>query len=232
MNDTLFNIPKVIYFCNKDIDTITTNHANKWKELNPDYEIKLYSDIDCENFLETEYSAFHKFIFHSIPDGPIKADFWRICILYKYGGVYSDIDNEPLIPLSDYVEDDIDFLTCSSYWEPMKFNFNPNLIISNKNNTILKKCIDWYINKITNKEPYNYLSWSIQQTFTDILYIPNYNKQDGIYYLNNMKIQILKETPGNCGGNYDHYDDHNIYDNKRVFNNRYKNWDYNLHKFT
>ena len=220
------NIPKVIYFCNKDIDTVTIQHANKWKELNQDYEIKLYSDIDCEKFLEKEYSKLYKLIFNSIPHGPIKADFWRICILYKYGGIYSDIDNEPIIPLSDYIEDDIDLLTCSSYWEDMKFNFNPNLIISKKNNIILKKCIDWYVNKFINKTPYTYLSWSIQQTFTDILHIPYYNKRDGIYYLDNMKIQILKECYGS-----DHYEAHNIYKKKRVFNNRYKTWDYLLHKF-
>ena len=54
----------------------------------------------------------------------------------------------------------------------------------------------------------------------------NYNKQDGIYNYNGLKIQILKECKGN-----NHYDAHNIYKNKRIFNNRYKTWDFNTHSF-
>ena len=40
------------------------------------------------------------------------------------------------------------------------------------------------------------------------------------------KIQIIKEHIGN-----NHYDSHNTYKGVRIFNNRYKNWDGNLHKF-
>ncbi len=223
------NIPKIIFFCNKTLDKMK-EYSDNWKKLNPEYEIRLYDNNMCRKFLLEEYGELYANIFDYLKDGPIKADFWRICILYKYGGVYSDIDNEPLVSLNDFVEPDIDFLTCSSYLNSFfnikKFNFNPNFIISTKNNIILKKCIDWYINKYNNKDKYNYWKWSVMRAFTDVLHLEDYNKKDGIYYLDNMKIQILKECPGK-----NHYDAHNIYNNKRVFNNRYKTWNANTHSF-
>ncbi len=106
------SIPKTIYFCNKTLDKME-KYANNWKILNPDYEIKLYDNVLCKQFLLEEYGQLYVDIFDYLTDGPIKADFWRVCILYKYGGVYSDIDNEPLVPLKDFIEPDVDFVTCS-----------------------------------------------------------------------------------------------------------------------
>ena len=117
--------PKTIYLCYKTLEH-TEKYINNWKKLNPEYEVKMYDNIMCQQFLMKEYGPVHADIFEYLKDGPIKADFWRICILYKYGGVYSDIDNEPLKPISSFLEEDVDFVTCSSYWEKMKFNFNPN----------------------------------------------------------------------------------------------------------
>lgn len=215
---------KIIYLCNKTIGENEKKTANMWKTLNPEYEVKIYDDTMIRTFLLESYEQLYLDIFDYLKDGPIKADFWRICILYKNGGIYTDIDNVPLIKLDDFIELDIDFATCSSY---SKFNYNPNFIISSKENIILKKNIDWYINKYINKEKYDYWNWSIMLSFSQNLHIKNYKKKDGIYYFENgMKIQIIKE----CRGKH-HYDAHNIYNLKRVFNNRCINWDSRLHKF-
>jgi hypothetical protein len=113
-------------------------------------------------------------------------------------------------------------------------HFNPNFIVSTKNNIILEKCIKWYIYKYTKKYKYSYWGWSIMKAFTDILHLDNYRLNDGIFYLNQdrenkenqMKIQILKECRGK-----NHYDDHNMFNGKRVFNNRYRDWNYKNHCF-
>lgn len=67
--------------------------------------------LDVNTFY-THYSDEHVKLFQWIPDGPIKADFWRVCVLHTFGGVYSDADNEPLVPLSDFVRDDVSMTTC------------------------------------------------------------------------------------------------------------------------
>jgi mannosyltransferase OCH1-like enzyme len=215
--------PKVIYFCNRIITEKDRESSNNWKKLNPEYEIKLYDDEMIRSFLLEEYGELHKDIFDYLQAGPIKADFWRICILYKKGGIYSDIDIMPLVKLSDFIEKNVDFVTCSSYW---RFNYNPNFIVSDKDNIILKKCIDWYVNKYIKKNVYDYWDWSIMNSLTQNLHLENYRKNWGVYSFDNMKIQILKENHGR-----NHYDAHVMYNNVRVFNNRQPAWNYYLHKF-
>ena len=172
-----------------------------------------------------EYGELYTDIFDYLKDGPIKADFWRLCILYKKGGIYSDIDCMPLVKLDDFIEKGIDFVTCSTHWD--RFNYNPNFVISNSGNIILKNCIEWYVNRYNNRDNYDYWDWSIMNAFTKTLFLENYKREEwGVYHYNNIKIQIIKE----CTGNY-HYDAHNLYKNVRVFNNRQQNWNSTIHAF-
>jgi mannosyltransferase OCH1-like enzyme len=141
--------PNVIYFCNKKIGEIEKKVTGNWARLNPEYEIRLYDDEKCKEFLLSHYGKLYSEIFEYIEEGPIKADFWRVCILYANGGIYSDIDNEPLVPVDEWINEKADFVICSSY---ICFNYNPNFIVSERNNTILKRCIDWYVNKYERKD--------------------------------------------------------------------------------
>lgn len=216
-------IPKRIYICDKTYDYITKSRK-RWLELNPEYEVKLYDDQKCMTMIRKHFGETHARVFEFLKHGAIKADFWRLCILYKKGGVYSDADNVPLIPLKDFINEDADFITCSSYWNEMKMNYNPNFIVCDKENYIIKKCIEWYLNKHRKGDNYDYWEWSIMRCLTDVLVIPNYDKQDGLYTVDGMRIQIIKE----CSGKH-HYDAHNIYNGVRVFNNRAFDWDCNTH---
>ena len=214
--------PKVIYFCNKTLDKMV-EYSNNWKKLNPDYQIKLYDDGLCKRFLLKHFGKLHYEIFNFLKDGPIRADFWRICILYHYGGVYSDIDNEPLQSIDSFVDQGVDFVTCSSYW---RYNFNPNFIITHKHSPILKTCIDWYIDTYNRKVEYDYWTYSIMNCFTQTLHLKDYRKEPGIYSLFNLRVQIIKEVSGK-----NHYDAHNVYNGVRIFNNRYSTWDFDNHCF-
>ena len=223
-NDSSVNkpeIPKVIYMCHKNIDDIK-KYSENWKRLNPEYEIKLYDNELSEQFLLKEFSQLHYDIFKYIPDGPIKADFWRVCIIYKYGGLYVDADINPLIPLKDYIEKDVDFVTCiSGNFSPNNeaFKFNPHFIMARPGDSILNDCINRYID-FYNKKDYSYWIWSICNLF--IIKNVNENKS-GIHYDENKKYQFLLEMPDfeNCEYNgvivlknrYDNYKDHNFIDN-------------------
>jgi len=225
-NDTILYMEnKTIYFCNKT-KHIPPQVLQKWSDLNPLYTVQLYDDAMCEDFLLKYYGPLHQELFQWLQDGPIKADFWRICILNTYGGVYADIDIDPFEPIDSFLEKDVDFLTGSSFWEKKGFLFNPNIIISKKDSPILQRCIQWYIKKYTEKCKYEYWEWSIMQAFTDCLQLPKIVRTGGIYYLEGAKIQIIKECEGET-----HYDSHMQYKNRRLFNNRSRNWDHKTHKF-
>lgn len=211
-------IPKVIYMCHKEMKFIE-KYSENWKRLNPDYEIKLYDDESCIQFLRDSFSQKYVDIFNYLKDGPIKGDFWRICILYKYGGIYVDADINPLIPLDDYIDDTDEFVTCISRnfrREKHAFQLNPHFIKSPKENNILKKTIDKYLNKFDKKERYDYWKWSI----CNLLTIPCILKKGPhTAVIENVKYKFIYERSKNeC-----------IYDNKVVFKNRYDT--YKNHKF-
>ena len=180
-------IPKTIYMCYKNLAHIVT-YSKNWTKLNPDWQIKLYDDQMCADFLLNEYGTLYADIFNFIPDGPIKADFWRVCIINKYGGLYVDADIEPLVSLETYIVPDVDFITCISYnFSPTAnaWKFNPHFIMSNADNIILSDCINSYVNYYKNKIPYSYTEWSICK----FMNIPNIFSN---FLLNNIYLGLWK----------------------------------------
>jgi hypothetical protein len=212
-----------------------------WKKLNPKYKIKLFSDTMCGKFLLHKFSKLHYDIFKFIPDGPIKSDFWRLCILYTYGGIYVDADIHPLVSLDKYLLHSSDFVTCIT---DTNGNFNPHWIAAKKNDPILKQCIEEYIQLYThNKDAYAYWDWSVVSIFNKVLSnVKNhFNKTHShVFTLNNKRYQIFIETnnpPKKANdfmtslkprGLHDYYC---TFLHKRIFNTRYINYDPDEHKF-
>jgi mannosyltransferase OCH1-like enzyme len=217
-------IPKKIYITYKT-KNIPSYVISNWKKLYPDYEIILYDNDDCLKFLKNEYGQDYVDIFNYIKDGPIKADFWRACILYKYGGIYTDIDIKPYVSIHDILEEDVIFLTCTSM---IKNQINPHFIYSVPGHVILEKTVNTYANMYMNKVEYDYWTWSIvfimNNVFLDVF--KKYLNEDGIYYDDdNNKYQILKEIfPSDT--DKQHYCK---YKDKKILDNRYE--EYNNHQF-
>ena len=234
---------KIIYLTYKD-NNIPNKIIHNIKNLNPNYTIKFYTNNDCSKFLLEEYSQLYLDIFNFLKDGPIKADFWRICILYKYGGIYIDIDIEFIMSLDDFIEPDVEFLTCltndenyknKSAWKAHGMvygdRWNPHIIASKPNNILLKRCIDEYVNRY-NKLSYNYWDYSLVNIFAiklDDLYNIIDNHREGIYYYNNKKVQFIKESIPKESIPKDSKRQDCFYKNKIVLYNRYR--DYINHKF-
>ncbi len=197
MNNMNNNIPKKIFLCYKN-KNIPEETKKRWLNLNPDYEVFIYDNNDCIDFLRKYFTKEYVEIFNYLKDGPIKADFWRICILYIYGGVYCDIDVKPLVPIKDFMEDGVNFLTCASIaYEDL----NPHIIICPPKHKILEDCINIYLQKYRNREAYAYWDWSIVNIMVKVMksHIDKKNLmfgfQEGIVLdKNNNKIQFLKEV--------------------------------------
>jgi mannosyltransferase OCH1-like enzyme len=234
-------IPKTIYLSYKTKD-IPDYIIPTWKKLNPNYDVKVYDNNDCIAFLKAYYNdPIYVDIFNYIKDGPIKADYWRVCILNKFGGVYSDIDVKPMVPINEFLEEGVTFLTCLSHITALKNNVNPHLIITVPNHPVLQKCIDIYLTKYKNNDKYSYWGWSIVNIMRDAINMIFDKKiSEGIEYdKDNNKYQFLQEimpTPFNMPdlfyimnkikGNKDH---HCVYKGKVILYNRYE--DYTDHGF-
>jgi len=225
--DIQLQIPKIIYICHKNINCLSMTH-NKWKTLNPTYEIFLFDDSLCEHFLLNEYSELHYNIFKFIPDGPIKSDFWRLCILYKYGGIYVDSDIHPLIPLDNYLIPTSDFVTCITQTNK---SFNPHFIAVKKKEHILQLCINEYIEMYNSKRHlYEYWSWSVINVFNKYLNKLRDPRLSTIVF-GNKKFQFFIEKTNSHLRSPNLHDYYCIFNKVRLFNSRYINYHPYDHEF-
>ena len=193
------SIPKVIYMCYKH-KRIPPKVIHNWQRLNPDFKVFLFDDRDCFRFLAEHFGKQFAVMFKGIPDGAIKADFWRVCVLHKMGGVYADVDIDPKIGIESFVESGVDFLTCNSMWrEPNSLGpLNPHLIMAPPGSPLLKSCIARYLHLFKAKL-YGYWLWSVTHVLGSVLddATSGTSKSEVLSVLTSntgLKIQLLRES--------------------------------------
>lgn len=107
------SIPKIIHqtWKNKDIPDFLLENVNKWKEMNPDYEYEYYDNDKCRKFILNNMGFKTALTFDILKPGAFKADLFRYCVLYIRGGVYTDIDLVPLVPLDKIIDEEHNFFS-------------------------------------------------------------------------------------------------------------------------
>lgn len=133
-------IPKKIYqtWYSKDIPYYAKKNINKMKKINPDYEFLLYDDNDILEFIKKEYDNEILTAYEKLTVGASKADFFRYLILFKYGGIYLDLDS--MIDKNlDILINDKEAIISREGSEPY---FNQWFMIFCKEHPILKRVIE------------------------------------------------------------------------------------------
>ena len=109
-------IPKIIWQTYKDsfdqLQPYMVDAINTWKNLNSDFEYRYMDDIQSAEFILNEYGQEWHNIFVNLPVGVMRGDLWRYMIIYKYGGVYADLDTECLNPINTWLNEDYDMIVC------------------------------------------------------------------------------------------------------------------------
>jgi mannosyltransferase OCH1-like enzyme len=105
-------VPRVIFqtWETKDFSPEFQAIVDKWKEMNPSYKYFLYDRLEREEFIRTHFPGAVYNAYRKIVPGAFKADLWRYCVLYVYGGVYTDVDMLCMGKLDDFIARDIDMV--------------------------------------------------------------------------------------------------------------------------
>lgn len=72
-------------------------HMNQWK--NQGFEVKVWNKQMCETFLKEHSDPYWKILYDKLPRPVQRADLLRYLIVAEYGGIYADIDVEPILPM-------------------------------------------------------------------------------------------------------------------------------------
>jgi mannosyltransferase OCH1-like enzyme len=188
MNDNSnAQINKTIYMTYKTIPPYYV--FNRWKVLNPDYNIELSLDKQCYDFMKTHFNEYVANLFNKIPQGMHKADLWRLCKLFIHSGVYSDIDLVPYLNLNT-LDKDITFYSClatntSAVFQAFIVNFSKP-----KNPLLLLFLISFLVN-----EPYK-IKYCSYGPCIDMMNVLKYNLNtdnicaDKVYDIEQVKLKI------------------------------------------
>jgi hypothetical protein len=86
-------IPKVIYqtWPTKNLPPKMADCVENLKRSNPGFEYHLYDDADCRAFIKEYFDPDVADAYDALLPGAFKADLWRYCVLYIWGGFYVDI---------------------------------------------------------------------------------------------------------------------------------------------
>lgn len=89
-------IPKKIFQTHKSLEYVYSKHKLKlgyhsWTKYK-DFEYFFYNDMQCEQFVQEFFDAKTLQAYQKCPIAVMKADLWRYCVIYVYGGIYADMD--------------------------------------------------------------------------------------------------------------------------------------------
>lgn len=124
----LLNIIHQIYEDPAGPSDLLQRIAESWREHNPSWEYRFWNKAAIDSFLESEFPEFEP-IYRAYPHNVQRWDAIRYLILYRYGGLYVDMDYECLEPIEEYLGDS----ECVMGLEPQIHanRFNRSFIVGN-----------------------------------------------------------------------------------------------------
>jgi len=113
------SIPKIIWQTYKtnfnDLPQYVKDFAQTWIDMNPEYTYRYMSDKEALDFILKEYGQCWADIFNSVPVSVMRGDIWRYLVIYKYGGVYADLDTECLTPIDAWIKNEYDMIVSPEF---------------------------------------------------------------------------------------------------------------------
>jgi hypothetical protein len=97
--------PKIIHQTWKDeqVPPSLAPYQESWKRLHPDWEYRLWTDADNDALVEDEFPSLLD-LYRSLPRAIHRADFARILYLWRFGGLYVDLDIAALRPADELLD--------------------------------------------------------------------------------------------------------------------------------
>lgn len=102
-------IPSILWQTAKTADDLNSRFVKSWTVKCPTLDIRFMDDNACENFIRDNFSDEVFFVYKSLPLGIMRADMWRIAVIYINGGVYSDTDVFCKNDISEILNSDVVF---------------------------------------------------------------------------------------------------------------------------
>jgi hypothetical protein len=153
-------IPLNIYLTwgRKELPIKMQENVDRMKKVNPEFNIQLFDDCDCREFIKNNFSENILTAFDTLKPGAYKADLWRLCILYINGGIYIDIKFNCInnFKFIAFTEKEHLVLDRPGHWKEGNIGLHNALLVAKPKNNLLLRCINKISKNVKNKN-YDYL---------------------------------------------------------------------------
>jgi len=119
-----------------------------WNKYSKMFNYQFFNDEMCNEFMKQNFDEKINIAYSMLPMAVMKADLWRYCILYKYGGIYADTDTVCNINPTIFINKS--FMTVAP--EPAHNYFCQWSFAAPAGSPILKSIIDLSVERILNTE--------------------------------------------------------------------------------
>jgi hypothetical protein len=131
-------IPKIMHqIWDGEIPPLYQNYLDECKKLHPDWEFKIWDEGEVE-----ELGLIYKDLYDKMRSYVVKADVLRYEILYRFGGVYRDMDVKCLKPIGDLNHMYDLYASLDGPFTLKYTSVNIGLIGSKSNNPLFKNVLD------------------------------------------------------------------------------------------
>jgi hypothetical protein len=133
---------------------LAVNGVQNLKNLNPDWEFRVYGVEEVDDFIKSHLSASDWEMLREAPLTP-KTDIFRILKMYHEGGYYQDVDRLYNIPFDKIIEQDTKVLL------PMNniVDFTQDLMASSPGNRLYKRALEMYLCKMREQAEQGLTDW-------------------------------------------------------------------------
>jgi len=150
-------IPKYVFMCWSTLQLPPKMQEVVYynQSLNPEFTFYIYDDKQCEEFIQNHFENDVVHTFNKLVPGAYKADLWRLCVLFIYGGIYIDIKYKCINGFTFSSVIDREYLTLdipSVFWTNTMHGIYNGFMVSKPNNIFLWKCICKIVENARNLE--------------------------------------------------------------------------------
>ena len=222
------SIPKVIISTYHDKTKIPSKVYENIKQYAPYYKHIIYDDNEVVLFLKKYFDGKVLNTFYTLHKGAHKADLFRYCYLYQFGGIYMDIKTKLIKNINTvFNKKNVDFYTVTSMFRGTIYQ---GVLASKPKNPLFLSLIEHMINVQKPVKIYFEFTRDLYRKLK--LYYKINNIENGYYKDPNNKYNIYlfhekcSRNPMDCEDGLDKYNKCcYIYDNnEKVIKTRYSDY--------
>ncbi len=203
-------IPNILWqtWKTKEVPIEVKRQADSWIHSNPQLQINLMDDNECDNFILEHFGADVHFLYNALPQPIMRADFWRLAVVYIHGGYYSDLDIVCSRHISSFINNDVDAVFMREVNNISNYFFG-----AIPKHPVIKNALDMMINvtnNVANIKPQDFGMHPLHQSVRDYYQVveTNYITNDKVQFLLDADVRSSKTLVHNTASmmDYSHYE--------------------------